>query len=103
MPDQPVTLITLFTVDPGRQAALVALLRENTETVIRTLPGWQATRIIAAQDGTRVVICSDWGSAAAVDAMRSDPRMMAYFPKITALAGLTSILGAAVVQERAAP
>jgi len=36
---------------------------------------------------------------AAVEAMRSDPRMKAYFPKILELASLDSIMGPAVLSE----
>jgi quinol monooxygenase YgiN len=96
MSDESVTLINLLKVKPEKQDALIALLKQNTETVIRTLQGWKSTRLIAAKDGAGVVIYSEWESAAAVEAMRSDPRMKAYFPKISELASLESIVGAAV-------
>lgn len=87
------TLINVLTVDPENQGALVELLRSNTDTVIRTLDGWIATNLIASNDGARVVIHSQWRDAAAVDAMRRDPRMVAYFPQIAALAKFDSIVG----------
>ncbi len=96
MSDEPVILINLLKVAPGKQDALIALLTQNTETVIRTLDGWKTTRLIAAKDGASVVIYSEWESPAAVEAMRGDPRMQAYFPKISELASLDSIVGAAV-------
>ncbi len=96
MADEPVILINLLKVKPDKQDALIALLKENTETVIRTLAGWKTTRLIAAQDGTGVVIYSEWESPAAVEAMRADPRMKAYFPGITELANLHSIMGSTV-------
>jgi quinol monooxygenase YgiN len=65
--------------------------------VIRTLHGWKTTRLIAANDGTGVVIYSEWETPAEVEAMRSDPRMKAYFPKIAELASLDSMLGSAVL------
>jgi quinol monooxygenase YgiN len=99
MSDEPVILINLLKVTPGKQDALIALLTQNTETVIRTLHGWKTTRLIAAKDGAGVVIYSEWESSAAVEAMRSDPRMKAYFPKILELASLDSIVGAAVLSE----
>ena len=99
MSDDSVTLINLLKVKPGQQDALVALLKQNTESVIRTLHGWKSTRLIASQDGAGVVIYSEWESAAAVAAMRSDPRMKAYFPKISELASLDSILGSPVLNE----
>ena len=96
MSDESVILINLLKVEPGKQNALIALLKQSTDTVIRTLPGWKTTRLIAAKNGAGVVIYSEWESPAAVEAMRGDPRMQAYFPKIAALASLDSIVGTAV-------
>lgn len=99
MSNQPAILINVLKVEPANQEALIALLRQNTETVIRTLPGWRATRLIASGDRAGVVIYSEWDSPANVEAMRADPRMQAYFPKIAALASLDSTLGTAVFDE----
>lgn len=99
MSDESVILINLLKVKPGKQDALIALLKQNTDTVIRTLHGWKATRLIAARDGAGVVIYSEWETSAAVEAMRSDPRMKAYFPKILELASLDSVVGSAVWGE----
>jgi quinol monooxygenase YgiN len=96
MSEEPVVLINLLKVEPANQDALIALLEQNIDSVITTLAGWKSTRLIAAADGASVVICSEWESPAAVAAMREDPRMQAYFPKVAALASLESILGAAV-------
>ncbi len=63
-------------------------MKQNTDTVVRTLHGWKTTRLIAANDGAGVVIYSEWETSAAVEAMRSDPRMKAYFPDISELASL---------------
>lgn len=94
-----VILINLLKVKPGKQEALIALLKQSTDTVIRTLEGWKATQLIAAADGAGVVIYSEWETPAAVEAMRSDPRMKAYFPQIIELASQDTILGAAVLRE----
>lgn len=94
-----VTLVNLLKVKPGKQEALIALLKQNIDTVIRELPGWKTTRLIAAEDGAGVVIYSEWESPAAVEAMRSDPRMKAYLPKIAELASLDSMTGSAVLSE----
>jgi len=99
MPDESVVLINLLKVESGKQDALIALLKQNTDTVVRTLDGWKTTRLIAAKDGAGVVIYSEWETQAAVEAMRSDPRMKAYVPKIMALASLDSIVGSAVSSE----
>jgi quinol monooxygenase YgiN len=87
------TLVNVLTVDPTNQPRLLELLRDNIDTVISTLDGWIATNLIASADGTRVVIHSQWRDAASVEAMRRDPRMVAYFPRIAALAAFDSIVG----------
>ena len=99
MSDESVILINLLKVKPGKQDALITLLKQNTDTVVRTLHGWKTTRLIAAKDGASVVIYSEWETNAAVEAMRSDPRMKTYFPKIIELASLDSIMGSAVLNE----
>ena len=99
MSDESVILINLLKIKPGKQDALIALLKQNIDTVVRTLHGWKTTRLIAARDGAGVVIYSEWETPAAVEAMRSDPRMKAYFPKIMELASLDSITGRPVSSE----
>ncbi len=99
MSDESVILINLLKVKPGKQDALIALLKQNTDTVIRTLHGWKTTRLIAAKDGAGVAIYSEWESPAAVEAMRGDPRMRAYLPKLSELASLDSLMGSAVLNE----
>ncbi|WP_429810706.1 putative quinol monooxygenase [Ensifer sp. B1-9] len=99
MATEPVTLVNLLKVEPGKQAQLIALLKRNIETVISTLGGWRTSRLIAARDGTSVIIYSEWETPAAVEAMRADARMKAYFPQILELASLESILGEAVFSD----
>lgn len=99
MSDESVILINLLKAKPGKQDALIALLKRNTETVVRTLDGWKTTRLIAAKDGAGVVIYSEWDTPAAIEAMRGDPRMKAYFPEILELASLDSVTGSAVLSE----
>jgi quinol monooxygenase YgiN len=88
-----VTLLNILTVDPTNQPQLLQMLQANVDTVICTLDGWIASDLIASSDGERVIIHSQWRDGAAVAAMRSDPRMVAYFPKIAALASFDSIVG----------
>lgn len=94
-----ITLINVLSVLPENQQALVELLQENTETIIRSLKGWIATDLIASADGEQVVIHSRWETQANVMAMRTDPRMAAYFPRIAALASLKSIVGEVVMSH----
>src|ERR1700683_3027115 len=99
MSDESIILINLLQAKPGQQDALIGLLKQTTDTVFRTLHGWKTTRLIAARDGAGVVIYSEWETPAAVEAMRSDPRMKAYFPKLIELASMDSIAGSAVLSE----
>ncbi len=99
-PEKPIILINILSVEPQKQQELVDLLRQNTETVIKTLKGWIAASLIASGDGKRVVIYSQWDTLADVEAMRSDPRMVAYFPKIAALATFDSIVGTAALSHQ---
>lgn len=99
MTAKPAILINVLKVKSGKQAALVALLQRNIETVIRTLDGWRATRLIATKDGASVIIYSEWETAAAIEAMRNDPRMKAYFPQILEIATLDSMMGGTVFSD----
>jgi quinol monooxygenase YgiN len=95
------TLVNVLTCDPANQAALIELLGQNTDAVIVTLDGWRSTSLVASQDGTHVVIISQWRDPAAVAAMQGDSRMHAYFPRIAALATLDSVAGAVAYARHA--
>jgi quinol monooxygenase YgiN len=88
-----VTLVNVLTVDPANHDKLLALLRDNTDTTISTLKGWIATSLIASKDKRKVIIYSQWQTLADVEAMRTEPRMVAYFPRLAALAAFDSIVG----------
>jgi quinol monooxygenase YgiN len=90
------TLLVSLTVDPANQSQVLETLRDNIHTVIRTLEGWIATDLIATADKTQIVIHSQWRDAAAVKAMQADPRMVAYYPKLAALASIEAIMGEVV-------
>ncbi len=98
---EPTTLINVLTVEPEHQQELIRLLRDNTETIVCRLDGWVSTRFIAAEDRRHVVICSQWRDLASVDAMRADPGMVAYFPRIAALAAFDSFAGHVVYSQHA--
>jgi len=94
----PTTLVNIVTVRPNAtQAAVLASLRQNTETVIMALKGWISTTLIASADGQRVVIYSQWDSPADIEAMRADPAMTAYFPQVSEIATFDSIVGTVVM------
>jgi quinol monooxygenase YgiN len=95
------TLINILTVEPENQQKLIKLLRDNTESVVTRLDGWISTSFIAAKDQRHVVIYSQWRDFASVEAMRANPDMAAYFPRIAALAALDSFAGDVVYNHHA--
>jgi quinol monooxygenase YgiN len=95
------TLINIFTVEPENQQKLIDLLHGNTESVVTRLDGWISTSFIAARDQRHVVIYSQWRDLASVEAMRTNPDMAAYFPRIAALATLDSFAGDVVYNHHA--
>jgi quinol monooxygenase YgiN len=98
---QVTTLINILTVEPENQQELIELLRGNTENVVNRLDGWISTSFIAARDQRRVVIYSQWRDLASVEAMRTNPDVAAYFPKIAALAAFDGFAGDVVYNHHA--
>jgi quinol monooxygenase YgiN len=95
------TLVNILTVEPENQQKLIKLLRDNTESVVSRLDGWISTSFIAATDQRHVVIYSQWRDPASVEAMRTNPDMVAYFPRIAALAAFDSLVGNVVFTHHA--
>lgn len=77
----PTTLINVLTVEPEKQAVLLQSMRDNTDQVIRTLPGWISTSLIVSHHQRRIVIYSQWRNLESVRAMRAHPQMQAYLPR----------------------
>ena len=98
---QVTTLINVLTVEPKNQQKLIKLLRDNTESVVSRLDGWISTSFIAAKDQRQVVIYSQWRDVASVEAMRANPDMVAYFPKVAALAAFDGFAGDVVYNHHA--
>jgi quinol monooxygenase YgiN len=95
------TLINILTVEPENQQKLIELLRGNTESVVCKLDGWISTSFVAAKDQRHVVIYSQWRDLASVGAMRANPDMVSYFPRIAALATFDSFAGDVVYNHHA--
>ena len=95
------TLINVLTFEPENQQKLIELLRGNTKSVVTRLDGWISTSFIAAKDQRHVVIYSQWRDFASVEAMRANPDMVAYFPRIAAHARLDSFAGDVVYNHHA--
>ena len=101
MTKEVATLINILTFEPENQEKVIELLRGSTENVVSRLDGWISTSFIAAKDQRRVVIYSQWRDFASVEAMRANPDMVAYFPRIAALAALDSFAGDVVYNHHA--
>lgn len=95
------TLINVLNVEPENQTKLVELLRENTDNVVTTLRGWISTSFFVSKDRRQVVIYSQWRDRASMEAMQSHPQMVAYFPRIAALAAFDSLAGDIVYSRHA--
>ena len=98
---QITTLINILTVEPENQQKLIELLRRSTENVVSKLDGWISTSFIAAKDQRQVVIYSQWRDVASVESMRANPDMVAYFPKVAALAAFDGFAGDVVYNHHA--
>jgi quinol monooxygenase YgiN len=81
------TLINILTVEPEDHSRLIELLRDSTEKVVSRLDGWISTSFIAGKDQRHMVIYSQWRDLASVEAMQTNPAMIAYFPKVGAFDG----------------
>jgi len=101
MTGEVTTLINILTVMPEDQPELIKLLQENTDNVVTRLDGWISTSFIVAEDRRRVAIYSEWRDLPSVEAMRSNAEMLAYFPRIAALAAFDSFAGEVVYSRKA--
>jgi len=81
-----VTLINVFTVEPGNQQRLIDLLGEATERSVRHAAGFISARLHRGLDGTKVTMVSEWRSAADYEAMRADPAPLPYLQQALAIA-----------------
>ena len=86
------TLINVFTVEPEKQQALVALLIEATEQTMKRMPGFISANIHRSLDGKKVVNYAQWQSMKAFEAMRSDPKAGSHMKAAADLARFEPIL-----------
>jgi quinol monooxygenase YgiN len=81
-----ITMINVFTVEPARQDALVALLTRATDETVRHMPGFISANIHRSVDGVRVTNYAQWRSRADLDAMLRHPAAMLHLREAAALA-----------------
>jgi quinol monooxygenase YgiN len=60
--DDQVTLVNVFTVEPGQQIELVDALDRATSTLFATVPGFISANLHTSLDGTRVINYAQWAS-----------------------------------------
>src|SRR5918993_1095978 len=81
-----VTLINVFTVEPGHQQRLVDVLVEATEAVMSKQPGFIAANIHRSLDGTRVTNYAQWRSREAFEAMLENPEAKVHMTEAARIA-----------------
>ncbi|WP_030018997.1 antibiotic biosynthesis monooxygenase family protein [Streptomyces monomycini] len=70
-----ITLVNVFTVDPGHQTALVEALDEATRSIFVKVPGFISANLHVSLDGTRVVNYAQWADEASYAAALRDPEV----------------------------
>lgn len=86
------TLINVFSVEPGKQQQLVELLIGATNQTMRHVPGFISANIHRSLDGKKVVNYAQWESMDAFEAMRKDARAAPHMQAAAALASFDPIL-----------
>jgi quinol monooxygenase YgiN len=84
--DEMVTFVNVLEVEPEKQQALLDVMNESAEKVIKHRPGFISVSILASQDGSRVVSYAQWRSPDDIKATRDDPRAQEYAKRTAELA-----------------
>lgn len=71
--NQFLTLINVFTVEPGNQQKLVDLLTNATDGSITKIPGFISSTLHRSLDGTKVTMHAQWRTMEDYNRMRSNP------------------------------
>jgi quinol monooxygenase YgiN len=79
------TLINVFTVQPGNQQQLVELLIQATLEV-KKVPGFISSSLHRSLDGTKVTMYAQWKSLDDYQAMRGNPSAAPFLEKALAIA-----------------
>jgi quinol monooxygenase YgiN len=80
------TFINYFVVEPEHADELAELLSEATDEVMRHIPGFISANIHLSKDRCRIVNYAQWESAAAFEAMLTDPTARIHMDKCADLA-----------------
>ena len=87
-----VTLINVFSVEPGGQENLMEILKEGTEKLFSRQPGFISTSFHKSHDGRRVVNYGQWKSIKDIEAYRTKPEVGEYLKRVRELAQFESIV-----------
>ena len=85
-----ITLVNIFTPEPGK-LDVVAALKEGTETFFSTQPGFISSSVLVARNRKQAVNYSQWQSEADMARFRQDPRFQPYLQHLLALATTQSL------------
>lgn len=78
--------MNVFTVEPGRQAALVDLLADATTAVVNRFPGYVSANIHRGLGGTKVVNYAQWRRVEDYEAMLADAVVQQHISRAPAAA-----------------
>jgi heme-degrading monooxygenase HmoA len=81
-----VTLINVFSVEPGGQDKLIEILKDGTEKLFSKQPGYISASFHKSHDGRRVVNYGQWRTAKDIEAYRTKPEIGEYFKRVRELA-----------------
>jgi len=71
--DDPMTFVTVWEPEAGREQELFEILRSQTETWMTKLPGFRSTRLYLEDDGKHIVSATEWDNSAAHAAAQANP------------------------------
>jgi len=96
-----VTLINVFSVDPGDQQRLLELLQQATVGMMSKQPGYLSAQIHRGLDGTRVAVHAKWRSREDFEALANDPNATAHMRRARELASFEPVLYEVVFTHQA--
>jgi heme-degrading monooxygenase HmoA len=83
---QPVTQITVFAPDPGKQDEVLSLIRERARFMARQ-PGFLSISLHRSLDGTRIVNYVQWQSREQLQAAHHSPEFREEWSTLDRLTG----------------
>ncbi|WP_295811059.1 antibiotic biosynthesis monooxygenase family protein [uncultured Nitratireductor sp.] len=81
-----VTLINVYEVEPEKQAELVALLSDATDTQMRHCKGFVSVNIHSSLDGSKVINYAQWATQEDFEAMLKNNDAQAQMKRFAAVA-----------------